>query len=193
MRKLFILLFVTTVFAQNSDFRKVNFGDSYESVKEKETMKLVLEQENTLMYEGNVGGIDTYLVYNFHNDSFYLSTYLFKKEHKSNRNGFIDDYNNIKKLLTKKYGKESFPFGKEYWWKNDLYQDDYEDWGMALAIGHLQVTTAYSSKANNGNDMELRHGLTGSNYSISHVVMYYDIKLSEIANNAKEESSLDDF
>jgi hypothetical protein len=200
MKKLFALLFITTLFAQNSDFRKVNFGDNLEKIKNTETMEFLMGDDNPeipngyqSMYEGKVGGIDTYLLYNFYNDSLYQAAYMFIKEHKSNRNGFISDYNNIKKILEKKYGKGTYPNGKEYYWSNDLYQDAYEDWGMALAIGHLRVVIEYNYIANNGNNIQIRHALTGANYKVSHGMVYTDSELDKIASSAEEESSLDDF
>ena len=200
MKKLFALLFITTLFAQNSDFRKVNFGDSVEKIKNTETMELLGGAENSdipngyqLTYEGRVGGIDTFLYYFFYNDSFYQAFYGFSKEHKSNRNGFISDYNNIKKILEKKYGKGTYPNRKEYYWSNDLYQDDYEDWGMALAVGHLRILVEYNFIGEDGNNIQVRHALSGGNYKISHALAYTDSELNKIASSAEEESSLDDF
>jgi hypothetical protein len=200
MRKLFIVLFVTTVFSQNPDFRKVNFGDSVDSVKNKETMEFLLADDNPeipngyqMIYQGKVAGDDTLLLYNFYKGKLYEAVYMFKNEHKSNRNAFIDDYSDIKKIMVKKYGQGSYPYGKEYYWSNDLYQDDYEDWGMALAIGHLRIMTLYTYTANSGNNIEVRHGVNGGNYKVSHGLLYTDLELSEAANSAKETSTLDDF
>ena len=200
MRKLIIILFFTTIFAQNPDFRKVNFGDSIDSVKNKETMEFLLSDDNPqipdgyqLMYQGTVGGDDAFLLYNFYKGKLYQAVYMFKNEHKGNRNAFINDYSDIKKIMVKKYGQGSYPNGKEYYWSNDLYQDDYEDWGMALAIGHLQIVTDYSYTANSGNVIGVRHGVTGGNYKVNHGLLYTDLELEENANSAQEASTLDDF
>jgi len=106
-------------------------------------------------------------------------------ESHTNKNDFITDYNDFKKILTKKYGK---PKQDETLWKNDLYKDDYSDWGTAISIGHLVYLSSWETQ-----DTEINNILMGENFAISCIVEYTSKNLKEIEKKAQEKKALDEF
>lgn len=164
-------------------FRKTNWGMSKVEVKKTETGK-ILKDDNVLGYEAKVAGLDTLIAYIFVDDKLVRAKYIFTEKH-SNKTDYINDYSSIQKILNKKYGKSA---GDETYWKNDLYKDDYQDWGMALAVGHL---TKYSNWK--VSDTEVWLSINGDNYKISHSVEYSSIKLAGLESAKSEENAAEEF
>ena len=101
------------------DFRKTNWGMSKEQVKTTEDKKPDFEDNTMLSYEVTISEKDFECVYLFLEDKLYGSRYLFFEEH-TNKNLYIDDYEELKEILTKEYGK---PKIDKATWKNDLFKN----------------------------------------------------------------------
>jgi len=101
------------------DFRKTNWGMSKEQVKAIEDKKPDFEDNTMLSYEVTISEKDFECTYLFLEDKLYGSGYLFFGEH-TNKNLYIDDYEELKKILTKEYGK---PKIDKVTWKNDLFKN----------------------------------------------------------------------
>ena len=101
------------------DFRKTNWGMSKEQVKTTEDKKPVFEDNTMLSYEVTISEKDFECAYLFLEDKLYGSGYLFSGEH-TNKNLYIDDYEELKEILTKEYGK---PKIDKVTWKNDLFKN----------------------------------------------------------------------
>jgi hypothetical protein len=101
------------------DFRKTNWGMSKEQVKTTEDKKPDFEDNTLLSYEVTISEKDFECVYLFLEDKLYGSRYLFFEEH-TNKNLYIDDYEELKEILTKEYGK---PKIDKVTWKNDLFKN----------------------------------------------------------------------
>ena len=101
------------------DFRKTNWGMSKEQVKTTEDKKPDFEDNTMLSYEVTISEKDFECVYLFLEDKLYGSRYLFFEEH-TNKNLYIDDYEELKEILTKEYGK---PKIDKVTWKNDLFKN----------------------------------------------------------------------
>ncbi len=110
--------------------------------------------------------------------------YLFTEQH-TNKNDFIDDYHRLKKLLVKKYGK---PSKDTHTWKNDLFKDDPQDWGMAICVGDLVYYSEWETQNTN-----IFLFLTGGNYEINHLIRYASKQLEEEVEKAREEETLEAF
>lgn len=162
--------------SEEFDFRKTYWGMSKENVKATETGEIIRDND-ILAYEGIIGGLKAYIIYIFVDNKLVRSKYVFIEKH-SNRNDYIHDYNNLKNILTKKYKQSN---EDKVYWKNDLYEDDYENWGLAISIGHL---TQFSNWKTDKTEIWL--SLTGDNYSIDLAVEYSSIKLSELENAKRE-------
>lgn len=105
------------------DFRKTNWGMNKEQVKATEDKKPDFDEDTFVEYKVEISGNDFKCVYNFLQDKLYSSIYIFNGTH-TNKNDYIYDYENLKEILIKKYGK---PKADEIVWKNDLYKNDKQE------------------------------------------------------------------
>lgn len=108
--------------------------------------------------------------------------YLFSERH-TNQNDYISDYKTLKKSLTKKYGK---PKSSKSYWLNDLYKDNYQQWGMAVSKGDLTYYTHFKT-----DDTEIVLALSGDNYKIDLRIEYQSIKLGKLEHAEKEKKNQD--
>lgn len=165
-------------------FRNNVWGDSLSFVKSKEEFNLVQAESDLLVYEGRVAGMDMLLGYIFTQNKLTTGKYILLEDH-SNTNDYISDYERLKDLLIQKYGE---PIEDEEYWKNDLYQDDYSQWGFAISLGHLIY---YSTFENEMSEITLM--LSGENYEINLQIEAKSIALKALEDNAKEKKLLNDF
>lgn len=102
-----------------------------------------------------------------------------------NKNDYIDDYKDFKKIITKKYGR---PKQDEIIWKNDLFKDSYSDWGRAVSIGHLFYLSTWETPCT-----EIMLWLTGDNFKIDCLVKYTGKKFAKSIEKVKDQKRLDSF
>jgi hypothetical protein len=62
--------------------------------------------------------------------------------HYDNKNQYIEDYDKIKELFSRQFGK---PDADNITWQNPLYKEDYSNWGLALYLGHLGLSSQWLS------------------------------------------------
>lgn len=110
------------------DFKKFMWGDHETDVTAIEGEPLTTGKMNGLdahyiVYESSVAGKDALLVYYFCNEGLYEARYILTESH-SNDRLYIDDYNDVKKALTKKYGEPVFYHEN---WQDDGKKDYYKD------------------------------------------------------------------
>jgi len=188
MKKLISLLVLVTVFFPVSveakdveslpnGFRKATWGMTRNQVKATESGKIMRDSENALAYKGSVGNADVLIFFFFVSDKLVRGKYSFLTEH-TNKNEFISDFERIKSTLKDKYGD---PQKDETFWSNELYKDEPENWGMAIAVGDLSYYTTWE---NENTDIVL--ALDGDNYEISLVVEYSSKALHHLAEEAKK-------
>jgi len=134
-----VVLLAESSFAGDYNFRKTKWGMSVAQVKSSEPLEVVKEDKDFLGYKTIVIGKDVLLGYFFVDNQLVRARYVLAESH-TNENDFITDYNDFKKILTKKYGK---PKQDETFWKNDLYKDDYSHWGTAISLGHLVYLSSW--------------------------------------------------
>lgn len=181
----FIIIFFTELsFADEHAFRKTKWGMSIAQVKSSEPLEVVEENENLLGYKTIVIGKDVFVVYFFVDNKLVRSRYVLAESH-TNKNDFIKDYNDFKEILIKKYGQ---PKKDQSLWKNDLYKDDYSDWGTAISLGHLIYFSGWETQ-----DTEIHNVLLGENYDISCIIEYSSKELNEIEKKAQEKKALESF
>ena len=168
--------------SKSSHFRKVRWGDSKEKVKESEDLELMHDENGILGFQTKVAGLDTLVAYIFVQNKLVRSKYIITEKH-TNANDFIYDYKKLKEALTQKYGT---PDDDETFWKNDLYKDDYEDWGMALKIGHLVYISNWKTP-----DTEISLVLSGENYDIDLQIEYFSKKLEALEDQKAEQEKMD--
>lgn len=179
-----VVLFAENNFAGDYNFRKTKWGMSIAQVKSSEPLEVAKEDKNFLGYKTTVIGKDVLVGYFFVDNQLVRARYVLAESH-TNKNDFITDYNDFKQILTKKYGK---PKQDETFWKNDLYKDDYSDWGTAISLGHLVYLSSWETQ-----DTEINNILMGENFDISCIVEYSSKNLKEIEKKAQEKKALDAF
>jgi len=172
--------------SEKYEFRKTNWGMSKEEVKATEDKKPFSENDTSLYYKNvEIIGRNFFCNYEFMQDKLYSSNYSIGTtlgEVHTNKNDYIDDYENFKELLTKKYGK---PKKDAVVWKNDLFKSDKQDWGTAISIGHLVYAATWETPTT-----EIGLALGGNNYEIWLSAGYDSKKLKEWAKKLKEKEIL---
>lgn len=189
LRRFVLAMCVVIVFAEISsaeefNFRKTRWGMSQAQVKSSESLESAKEDPNFLGYRTSVIGKNVFMAYYFINNQLVRTRYILAEEH-SNKNDYISDYNAFKDILTKKYGQ---PSDEQTFWKNDLYKDDYSDWGMAISVGHLAYFSSWETQ-----DTEIDSMLAGENFRINCIVEYCSKELKDIEKKAEEKKALESF
>jgi hypothetical protein len=163
------------------DFRKANWGMSKEQVKATEDKKPDIDADTALGYSNiMIGGEPFTCVYLFLEDKLYHSGYSPFVTH-TNKNLYIDDYENLKETLTKKYGK---PKSDKVVWINDLYKDDKQEWGHAISRGDLSYVATWETSTT-----EIVLTLSGDNYRVVLIIGYDSKELKEWAKEIKEKET----
>ena len=163
------------------DFRGHSWGDSAESVRKKEQATLVSSKEG-LAYEGSIAGISVLIMYIFTDGKLSQAGYL-SQESQTNENRYIEDYEELKNFLGKKYGQ---PDSDRVTWKNDQYRESQSDWGTALSIGHL----LYRAEWNTDSTM-VETFLGGDNSMLIHGIRYHERASMAERERKSEEEALD--
>jgi hypothetical protein len=171
------------VFAQ--DFREVNWGATMAEVRASEAFDLLVEGKNYLMFTGAINGYKVAARYGFlPDDRLYSAGYIFLEEY-TNRNTYIEAYEEVSTTLERIYGT---PKLSDTYWSDDLYQDDPQDYGMAVAVGHVVYDAGWETETT-----LIRHTLRGNNYEIDHIVAYGSIELADISQEQEQQEEDDAF
>lgn len=166
---------------KNPDFRNTNWGMSMSEVQKHEDIELTKEDATTLAGKTSIAGLSTQLGYIFFKNQLAQAIYMINENH-SNDTEYISDYEDLKNLLVEKYGKPSMD---EIFWKNDLYEDDPENYGMAISVGHLTYMSKWDFS-----DTNLILILSGDNYDINFGIAYYSKELENDMDAETKNNSL---
>jgi len=115
------------------NFRKTTWGMTKKEVKQVEG-EPQYEVEDKLLYLDTVAGMNCVVIYTFENGKLVRGGYKFLVKH-SNKNLYIDDYEIIKELLIKKYGKPKSD--SKIWKGGEYYKNEPDEWGFAISAGYL--------------------------------------------------------
>lgn len=165
------------------DFRRVYWGMSKEQVKSTETEEIAFEQQNILSYKSTIISLDCLIGYIFTDNKLTRTKYLITEEH-TNENSFISDFNTLKSALIEKYGE---PATDEHYWLNDLYKDDYSDWGFAVSLGHHSYFATWETS-----NTRIYLGLMGDNYSIELGIEYVSIEFEDLEKKTIKNQNYND-
>ncbi|MEE9356474.1 MAG: hypothetical protein V3U75_12865 [Methylococcaceae bacterium] len=169
---------------KNKDFRQADWGMTKEQVKKTENGKPVKEDDKTLAYQGKLLNLDCLIIYQFFDEKLTSSGYNIAKHH-TNRNDYISDYDNLKDKLIEKYGK---PLTEGDLWKNDLYKNDPQNWGLAVSIGHLIYLAKWETDRT-----DINLALAGDNFEITLALFYASKELRVLEEKARKKKTLGDF
>jgi len=185
---LFFLLISVLAYTENStkDFRNCTWGMSKKEVMKAEGIveKDIVFQDSTLIaISSTIATYPCYIVYIYSSDKLVRTKYSFNVEHSNNNLYYTIDYPAIKELLSKKYGS---PIKDNRYWSRDLYKDDSDSYGMAIAVGDLSLYTNWENEST-----ELILYLTGDNYVITFGVEYTSKNLRNLEAEKTEKEAVE--
>lgn len=189
-RLLMVMTIIVTVFSfdysfsDNYNFRKTRWGMSMQDVKTSEPLEPYDLKDGLLSYRTNILGNNVYLFYIFVNDKLVRAKYNLAEEH-SNYNDFIQDYDNYKDIIKKKYGK---PNKENVYWKSRIYRNDPSNYGMAVATGNLSYFSEWETS-----DTKITCFLYGDNFKVQCGVEYLSKELSSLEKEQREKKNLENF
>lgn len=171
-----------SILPDKAGFRSSSWGEGIDEVKARENTDLVLEKDDLLAYKTAVGGLSSLAVFDFVDGHLVMGRYVIDVEH-ANQNSFLTDFNSLKELLKKKYGPTST---SNAYWHNELFHDDYSQWGLAISVGHVSFFEAWDEAETH---IELQ--LHGDNHQVKLCVMYQSHALKHLLDAKREQSELE--
>lgn len=170
---------ITVSDRSKADFRNACWGDDMQTVKNYEELDENDSQSETgwLLYNnGKIYGHNAYVGYAFNEKGkLYLGLYSLSDSH-TDYNEYITEFNDLKKALTKKYGKPDFY--KKNIVEPELYPYANTD-GDALNLGYLQYWATWNL---DGTTLDLY--TDSDNFDISVCVRYKSTKVSDTEDSS---------
>lgn len=164
-------------------FRKVAWGASLSDAKTSESGDPLVEERDALLYEIKLGRFSCQAIYLFIGDQLVRGKYIVVDQYQ-NQTNYLTAYDELKDLVSKKYGT---PEGDATYWMNDLYKDNYSEWGMAVGCGHL------SKFANWGTlESKITLSLTGENFDVQLAIEYMGKAFEQLESSVREAELLND-
>lgn len=185
MKRLFasLCLFVLAYTAFGQDFQGIPWGtpiDEIADLKGQDLQTLQNEQFDAVYYyRGTAEGSDAAIFFYEKDGKLVQGAHSFVAAH-DEFNGYIDDYQAMKQVLTTRYGP---PQKDVVEWKDEQYRAEPASWGRAVSLGHLVYLTEWNTPQS-----LVRMWMGAENGYIIHSVLYTSlifIKLKQI------ESTLD--
>ena len=143
---IFILLSLITVSTHAADFRSADWGMTMNEVKNLHQGEIPANQRKAMVnYEGKLAGLDVLIFYRFDElGGLYQAGYEANAAH-SDTNTYVAEYNHLNKLLRKRYPESGAPLQI---WSNRLFENKPDNWGRAVASGHLTYQWSYETGKN---------------------------------------------
>lgn len=164
-------------------FRKVSWGASLSEAKASESDDPLVEESDALLYEIKLGRFSCQAIYLFIGDQLVRGKYIVVDEYQ-NQTNYLTAYDELKDSVSKKYGT---PDGDATYWVNDLYKDDYSEWGMAVGCGHLSKFANWETP-----ESKINISVTGENFDIQVAVEYAGKVFEELESAVREADILSD-
>jgi hypothetical protein len=168
------------------DIRSARWGMTPKQVKASEKSKPKHEStegfRTFLLYSDTLRGLDATVGFVFVKNQLVRVKYLISEKH-MNQTDYVTDYHTLMEALSEKYGA---PSKDETLWKNDLYRDDFSEWGMAVAVGHLVKYAQWHAPRT-----EITLILKGDNFDITLAIEYSSVELHSLEENAAEKEEED--
>lgn len=164
-------------------FRRVPWGASLSEAKASEADDPVLEESDALLFEVKLGRFSCRAIYLFIGNQLVRGKYNVVDEYQNQMN-YLTAYEELKSLISRKYGA---PAGDATYWMNDLYKDDYSEWGMAVSCGHLSKFANWETS-----ESKINISVTGENFDIQVAVEYTGKAFEELEFAVREADLLSD-
>lgn len=167
--------------AHSVAYRSSAWGASVDEVKKSESAKLVLEEADFLAYQTSVANSEALALFTFVNGRLVSGRYSFQEPHANNQ-AYLHDFWKLKRLLEEKYGPSKV---SDTFWVNELYRDNVDEWGMAVACGHVSFFETW-----NVEDTHIELQLTGDNYEVKVSIMYKSLSLKGLLEQAQRQQAI---
>lgn len=160
----------------------VSWGCSIDQVKATEDSEPDHETDDYLALEVRLGRFRCVAAYIFVGNQLVRGKYRLLDEYQ-NRNNYITAFDELKKSVSKKYGS---PAEDKTYWLNDLYKDDFSEWGIAVAGGHLSKFAAWETQ-----ESTITVAVLGENFDVSVGVEYSGKSFDGLEEAIKESELMD--
>ena len=184
MKNLLVVFLLIPLFCiSQNDFRKMNWDDSINDLKEKyEDISFTKEtQDDFIVYShsDNVAGIEATVIYTFKNDKLFAAGYLFSLISFKDSKERLKDFYSVSQRLNDKYDME-----RDDQWLVKTWENTPDFLDFALSQGDVQLIERGVS-----DETLIVHTLGQSDGSLSHNLFY----TSEKTMNSIQEEISDDF
>ncbi|YCH09990.1 hypothetical protein ACTAQJ_10700 [Arthrobacter sp. alpha11c] len=144
-------------------FRKSAWGSTPASVKALEENEPRHEEAGYMDFEVKLGRFTCLAIYVFIDEQLVRGKYALIEEYQ-NQNNFLSAFDELTDLVSKKYGAAK---EQNTYWLNELYKDDYTEWGMAVSCGHLSRFSTWETQ-----ETTIIAAIMGENFDVSVTVEY---------------------
>lgn len=168
-----------------SHFRNTRWGMSEEQVINIEGKPNHRENSKGLefiQYPQRVLDMDCLIGYVFVENKLAKARYSFLGKRGDN-NHYIEEYDKIKEILIRIYGK---PENEWDVWRDPKFKNDQSSWELAVCQGHLELNSKWRDT-----ETEILLHLSGGNDRLSLEVDYSGVDFIDLARNAQAKSLLD--
>lgn len=168
--------------SRTGDYRGVPWGATAEAVQAREGRDAKIETDDVLVFGERLSDMDADAVYVFVGGRLVRAKYMFQEEFTS-PNRYLDAFHQVKTLFSRKYGE---PSKDETIWHDELFRDDYRDWGKAVERGDLTLIASWATE-----QTEIGLILHGNDYEAHLAVEYSSISLGPWAASVQSEAEHD--
>jgi len=167
----------------NEGFRKARWGAPREEIRLLEAGGWDVDTPELLVVPTQLADLGVNAVYILLMDQLVRAKYMLTETFQ-NSNHYLNAYETLKASLAKKYGPAE---SDDTFWSNDLYQDDYQEWGMAVSCGDLIRSATWQTA-----ETDVLLTLDGENFEVSVVIQYTSRRLSSLEEGDRERRLLED-
>ena len=133
---------------------------------------------DVLVYEQKVINFDCAVEYHFTANMLRQTRFSFAGD-PEDLSTCLEDYRKVKDALIRRFGK---PIEEHMDWHDTSYRDDISSWGMAVGLGHLELSSRWLTPKS-----EIVAKLAGGKGETSLVVDFTGLHLRDVARKSHEE------
>lgn len=149
------------------DFRNARWGMTMSEVRASETacsLRVVGDDGTDLIGSTSLAGYFAMVGYEFDRAGRLVKGIYVLDEMHTEANRYLDDFDDLKALLTAKYGE---PVSDYPIWKNELFKNQRTSWGLAAQMGHVTFGSIWETPRT-----RITMILTGDNFTVTHGIIY---------------------
>jgi tetratricopeptide (TPR) repeat protein len=161
-------------FVSDEGYGKSKWGQSRKTVRSLYPTAQ-LASDSTLFLKDQIGGSPAVVWFEFVSNKLVSVSIRQDAEH-VNKSLYISDYQRLQQRLREKYG----PAEEDVNWLNSLYKEEPEQYGMAISVGHLRLSTTWETPKTH-----IRLACTGENFKLFVLISYTSRELDELRSKSE--------